>query len=333
MSHHDADGDNEDANVRFSGAPATVSERQIRELFETAGHIVGIRLKRHETRDTAYGFVDFVDSKSARAAVKRLNGHLFSPSAPLGDSGTGVIGGEFKLRVELVSDQKRQQRAHTGASSSTVDVSATTGIENGSMTLGPPLQFPSTFKDPISNALRKVSIADAYEAVEQLRVLALEKPHETRVLLEMNPALKVAAVMILQHADRLPLRLPKEALEAADGSDKPSFADLVQQQAAVATSGVAATTYFSSSTLAGGGGGAASSSSPFNQRASPLLAKPLPTTTMTPAQLEAKVQGLTEAQLDKLLAMSPQDFERVPEPSRTQLMTLQQDLKSVLDSI
>ena len=333
------DAENDDANVFFSNAPASVTERQLRVLFETAGHIVGIRLKRHENKPTAFGFVDFADPKSARAAVKRLNGHLFSPSSVLGDSGTGVINGEFKLRVVLSSDRLKQR--NTGTSSSVADASAlaaaTAGVDHtGSMTLGPPMQFPPSFKDPISNALRKVSIADAYEAVEQLRVLALEKPHETRVLLEMNPALKVAAVMILQHADRLPFRLPKEALEAADGSDKPSFADLVQRQASAATSGTAAT-YFSTTAASGATGGEAGSASLFAPRplgaTSGLMAKPLPTTTMTPAQLEAKVQGLTEAQLEKLVGMSPQDLEKVPEPSRSQLRTLQQDLRAVLDSI
>ena len=52
-----------------------------------------------------------------------------------------------------------------------------------------------------------------YEAVEQLRLLALERPTEAALLLEAYPQLRVAVVTILQQAGKIPMGpLPTNAL-------------------------------------------------------------------------------------------------------------------------
>ena len=55
-------GGAEDSSVYFSGAQQSVSENQIRVLFEQLGHVSGLRLVPNRSRPLVDGYVDFSDA-------------------------------------------------------------------------------------------------------------------------------------------------------------------------------------------------------------------------------------------------------------------------------
>lgn len=199
-------------SVFFSGVPLGVSERDIRKMFSQAGHVVGFRvMPLIPGKEFMSGFVDYVDGKSADEAISQLDGHLF---------------GESKMKVTSAASRKRARQSNTGET-------------------GPLLEFKKGFQNlflpgdqRIEGALRQLPVADAYEAVEQLRILVLERPEDARSLLEANPQLAVAVVMILQHAGKLPMdHLPEEAVARAGGAVAPIAAPAASSTTSVKDNG------------------------------------------------------------------------------------------------
>lgn len=311
----------DECSVYFSGAPQSVTERQIRTLFETLGHVQGLRLIPSRNRPVMDGYVDFSDPNDAKAAVERLHGHLFSPSSAANAAeATSVVGGEFKLNVQLASNRKRM-RNNRNAHKQGSDEEGEDGYGTG-----PPLNLPAHYRDPVSMVLRKVSASDAFEAVEQLRVIALEKPDETRELLEQHPALKVAVVEILQVAGKLPQHLPQEAfktnasgsLRSALRSEDAHSRQPMSSSALGTASGVIPTT----------GGASAVLKSVMDTQAQ-IKPSAAAVSSLTTEQIIAQVEKLTEPQINKLMSMSDTDFLRVNEPKRSELKALQAYLLSL----
>lgn len=185
-------------SVFFSGVPLGVTERQLRKMFGQAGHVVAFRIMPLlPGKEFMSGFVDYVDGKSADEAISQLDGHLF---------------GESKMKVTSASSRKRARQPPGGGEGASRQV--------GDAPVGPFMDFKKGFQNlflpgdqRIEGALRQLPVADAYEAVEQLRILVLERPDDARALLETNPQLSVAVIMILQHAGKLPMdHLPEEAV-------------------------------------------------------------------------------------------------------------------------
>lgn len=181
-------------------------------------------------KDFRYGEVDYVDEKTAQEAILRLHGHAF---------------GDRTMRVSLMDSRLRKRGRkevpgyHSygssgrggrggGWTSSSVGLAAQTAHATDDR--GRPLmQFSRGFFDPVLgredsmvlDVLKRTSTEEAYEAVEQLRVLVMERPEDAQRLLQENPALISAVIMVLQHARRIPFgALPPEAFETStDGSE------------------------------------------------------------------------------------------------------------------
>ncbi|CUI15474.1 RNA-binding protein, putative [Bodo saltans] len=258
-------------SVFFSGVPLGVSERDIRKMFSQAGHVVGFRIMPLiPGKEFMSGFVDYVDGRSADEAISQLDGHLF---------------GETKMKVTNAASRKRARQPAGG------DASA-----------GPLLEFKKGFQNlflpgdqRIEGALRQLPISDAYEAVEQLRILVLERPEDARALLEANPQLAVAVVMILQHAGKLPIdHLPEDAVVRA-GS----------------VSATASTTAATSASSASG-----------DQPTADVI-----------AQVMAIIEGMDPEDVEQISKMTPEQLAAIPdEAARKQLEFLQRQLK-LMDSM
>ncbi|ESL10616.1 hypothetical protein TRSC58_01648 [Trypanosoma rangeli SC58] len=180
--------------VFFTSVPLFVEAQSLRKHFESVGHITDFHLLGPTPgRDFRYGFADYLDVASAEEAIQRLNGTSF---------------GERTMKVMSAANPRPRKRNRQHMHTHDPPV-------RGGMT------FPRGYVDPllgrddtnILECLQHMSVSDAYEAVEQLRVLVLERKDEARQLLDGCPALRLAVVMILQHAGRLPYGpLPVEAV-------------------------------------------------------------------------------------------------------------------------
>ncbi|RNF27293.1 cleavage stimulation factor subunit 2 [Trypanosoma conorhini] len=184
--------------VFFTGVPLFVEPQSLRKHFESVGHITDFRLLGPAPgRDFRYGFADYLDVTSAEEAIQRLNGTSF---------------GERTMKVTSAANSRSRKRSRQHVHTHEPPV-------RGGMV------FPRGYVDPllgrddnnVLECLQRMPVADAYEAVEQLRVLVLERKDEARKLLDSCPALRLAVVMILQHAGRLPYGpLPLEAVRRTD---------------------------------------------------------------------------------------------------------------------
>ncbi|EPY28016.1 hypothetical protein STCU_05343 [Strigomonas culicis] len=163
-----------------------------------------------------------MDEKTAAEAVSRLNGMLVGSQA---------------IRVSLAQqgrNQRRRRREDGGGSGG--GGGPPTDREGRAL-----MRFPRFFQDPllgpeespVVHALRAFATEEAYEAVEQLRVLAIERRADAKLLLEEKPALTAAVVCILQHAGKLPDgQLPPAAFEAAQ--EEPAVGNSRRENEAVA---------------------------------------------------------------------------------------------------
>jgi cold-inducible RNA-binding protein len=65
--------------VYFDNLPATVTEKELMELFSVHGNVVDIHIvvdrARHEPR--SYGFVTMITPQGARAAIQSIGGRAF----------------------------------------------------------------------------------------------------------------------------------------------------------------------------------------------------------------------------------------------------------------
>ena len=182
--------------------PIGISERQLRTYFESAGHIIGLRLiQPQQGKDSQFGFVDFLDPSSATDAVSQLDGL--------------ELGGK-RLKVSLAAQGRKRDRQDKKG-----DAAVVAGGDDGEAVMsGPPFALPRGYQNPILGndnpvdaCLIQMPQVELYEAVEQLRLLALERPTEAALLLEAYPQLRVAVVTILQQAGKIPMGpLPTNAL-------------------------------------------------------------------------------------------------------------------------
>lgn len=205
----------------------------------------------------------------------------------------------------------------------------------------------------VLDVLKTTAVEEAYEAVEQLRVLAMERPRDAHHLLQENPALVSAVIMILQHAKRISFGpLPPEAFDATSTT---IASPIAPPAAAAAASGDPAPTQerttpsslqTSGSPVDGSttnvrghnnGGddaftqGASSSTShgvsQQNEAGSVETGNILQITDEQRKQAIQSIQHMQEADVERILTLSPSDLSRVPDPGqRKQLEVLQQCL-------
>ncbi|KPI87405.1 hypothetical protein ABL78_3489 [Leptomonas seymouri] len=202
------------------------------------------------------------------------------------------------------------------------------------------MQLPRGFIDPILgrdgslvlNSLRAMATEEAYAAVEQLRVLALERPSEAQLLLQNNPALKSAVVITLQHAGRLAHGpLPSEAYRATKAAEQ-DVEKKTEEQRVMATS--------TSSGIGSGnnegdlkpspGPTATGASAPTAlpaAKAIPAAPKSVPMTEQERDEVLELIQNMSEEDVDRVLTMTSRDLAQVPDVAqRKQLEILQRRL-------
>ena len=204
--------------VHISNIPRSTTEAQIRPLFQQCGQVLAFRFvdsKRGPDGDFKYGFCDFSDAAGGAAAIAKFDGYEMNGQ---------------RLRVALAErSSKRVRDDRTFETTNPVEAAA-------AAELGLPLgqQFTPSAVCPASNPLQALLATipqnTLYEAVEQLRGMAIDRPDDALALLEANPQLRHAIVLILQHGGVLPAQLPPEA-----------FSDKRPEVAAASTSGDAAT--------------------------------------------------------------------------------------------
>lgn len=217
--------------VFFRGVPLYVTHQELRPHFESVGRVLEFRMMGPAPgKDFRYGEVDYVDEKTAQEAILRLHGHAF---------------GDRTMRVSLMDSRLRKRGRREGPgyhsygssgrggrgggwSSSSVGLAAQT-VPTTDDRGRPFMQFSRGFFDPVLgredsmvlDVLKRTATEEAYEAVEQLRVLVMERPEDAQRLLQENPALISAVIMVLQHARRIPFgALPPEAFDTSTGGSE-----------------------------------------------------------------------------------------------------------------
>lgn len=264
-------------SVFFSGVPLFVEGHTLRKHFESVGHITDFRfLGPTPGKDFRYGFADYLDVTSAEEAIQRLNGTSF---------------GERTMKVMSAAHSRGRKRhrhqphAHAHAHEPPV---------RGGM------MFPRGYVDPllgrddtsILECLQRTPVPDAYEAVEQLRVLALERKGEARKLLDNCPALRLAVVMILQHAGRLPYGpLPPGALQHAATRTTGATPATVEEEAEVEAKGKGGNVYTEKE----------------RDEVIDILTK------------------LSEDDVERIVTMSDEDLNRIPDPGQRQQISVLRD--------
>lgn len=282
MRHNSGHGS---TSVFFTGVPVFMTEEALKPHFESVGRIVDFRLLGPAPgRDFRYGEVDYTDEKTAQEAIQRLNGHAFGSDRP--------------MRVSPVDSRfrKRPRTGDHGGSGS----KGTTDARGREL-----MQFPRDFFDPVLGredspvleALRSMATEDAYEAVEQLRVLVMTRKEDARALIEENPALAAAVVMILQHSNRLPGGpLPPEAFEEEGASETT----------------IKASAQHSSSTS----DGMANPSTGATTEAKTPEVRPTLITDEQRKQAIASIKKMRDEDVQRILALSSEDIAKVRNPAQ-----------------
>ncbi|CCW62859.1 unnamed protein product [Phytomonas sp. EM1] len=262
--------------VFFTGVPLFMEKAKLRRHFDSFGRSIDFRMfDPAPGKDFRSGLVEYIDERSAAEAISQLNGMAFGGRAMkviAAAARTGNHGGNAR--------GKRRREAPGGG--------------------GPPVNaegremmtFPRSFHDPVLGgeetavleALRQMPVEDAYEAVEQFRVLALENRQEARALLEEIPALRSAVVVVLQHAGRLPVNaeLPAEAFQVRGGAPA--------EAAGIATTPLAAR----------GGGGKSRTTEAQKEEVIQLISK------------------MSKEDVERILLMTDSDLARVADPAQQQ---------------
>jgi hypothetical protein len=291
-------GKPEGCSVFFNNVPVGVTERQLRTYFETTGHVVGLRLiQPQQGKECQFGFVDYLDPGSAAGAVSQLDGIELSGK---------------RMKVSLASSRKRDRRgAQVGSNIGPEDEEA------NPLPTGPLFSLPRGYQNPVLGAdnpvdacLCRLPQVLVYEAVEQLRLLALERPTEAALLLEAYPQLRAATVTILQQAGKLPMGpLPSEALVA--------LADRSEQHSTAAPS-------------------ASLKPNAAPQAGAPGLSVEKPRAPVlddeTRRVVEAILEKLPPEKVEKLLTMTDSDVLKIPDVNqRRQVVMLRQHLLPLLN--
>jgi hypothetical protein len=259
-----ATGDESANSIYLSNVHESLAEERLEQLLQRAGRVLSLRLMEPQRRgaapNTRVGFCDFADHAAAVAAVSIVNGFL----CPDGS----------KVAAKL-SERKRTREVQEDDDTKEFVIGTTLAGAG----------------DPIQVALCNIPVPELYEAVEQLRVMALERPAAARQLLGSNPQLRYAVTIVLQHAERVPLSLPRGAVlgdrPAAPAQPSAEDGDMVKKE------------------------GSESS--------------------MQEAAVKA-VQELSETELQRLLALTEEDFKQQDPATAAHLRSLQGEILKLLGS-
>ncbi|CCW70694.1 unnamed protein product [Phytomonas sp. Hart1] len=219
--------------VFFTGVPLFVEKTKLRRHFDSFGRTIDFRVfDPVPGKDFRSGLVEYIDDRSAAEAITRLNGMLFGgrPMKVIAAALRTHHGSPLHSPTGTCNSHGRGKRRREAGTGSPVDA-------EGKELMGP---LKGGVHEPVTggadavvwDGLRQMTVEDAYEAVEQLRVLALEHRQDARALLEEIPALRAAVVMILQHAGRLPRNgeLPAEAFQVRGGDSASSAPTLASAE-------------------------------------------------------------------------------------------------------
>lgn len=301
----------QNVNIFFSNVPLNVDKAKVRQHFESIGHVNDFRIFDPKPGiDYRHGLVEYMDERTAAEAISRLNGTAFGDKA-MRVAEAKERGKDFKVNFNRRGRGGYEERRREA------------------------MAFPRGFQDPalgrgesaVLDVLKAMTTEDAYEAVEQLRVLALERRPDARAVLLENPALRSAVVMILQHAGRLPMAgggggtssLPPEAYQGsssslADGGgasaeNEDGATDEDGHPAKRAATEAAKDT--SKAAASAGAGGASDGATTDVQR----------------DEVIQILSAMSEADVDRVLNLTAQDLADVPDPAeRRQLEVLRDRL-------
>ena len=170
--------------VFFNNISPDTTEVDLYPLFQEAGHVKSVRIKRDRETNASmgFGFCEYMDIPSAKAALRTV-------------AGRPINGKAIKLDLADTAKSKRD-----------LDMND---------------QDPTRMRLPGGNAiqaaLNNVHVAEVYEAVAQLRALAMEQPDVARKILSDNPQMSLAVLYTLQHMGVIPSEIPDEAFVVPDG--------------------------------------------------------------------------------------------------------------------
>lgn len=299
----------QNVNVFFTGVPLNVDKGKVRQHFESIGHVMDFKIFDPKPGiDYRHGLVEYMDERTAADAISRLNGTTF------GDRAMRVA--EAKQRGKDFKFAKRGR-----------EPGGSVGFGGDGPRRREGMTFPRGFQDPVLgrgegivfDVLKSMTTEDAYEAVEQLRVLALERRRDARALLLDNPALRSAVVMILQHAGRLPL-----AGGSGGGSSLPPEA--FQGSSATAYDGAAND---DEADDADGSGNANTEGAPSAKRQATEAEKEATKGEAAAKQQQDEVleiiSAMSEEDVDRILTMTSQDLAQVADPAQRRQLEVLRD--------
>lgn len=295
-------------SVFFTGVPLNVDKGKVRQHFESIGHVMDFKMFDPKPGvDYRHGLVEYMDDRTASDAISRLNGTMF------GDRAMRVA--EVKQRGADFSSTKRRR-----------ELGGDSGGGFGEERQRDGMTFPRGFQDPVLgrgegivfDVLKSMTTEDAYEAVEQLRVLALERRRDARALLLENPALRSAVVMVLQHAGRLACAgsagggssLPPEAFQGSSASAYDG--DNVEDEDDDAE-----------------GNGESKETAPSAKRQATEEEKEASKVDSTKQQQQDEVLeiigAMSEEDVDRILSMTSEDLAQVADPAQRQQLEVLRD--------
>lgn len=309
-------------SVFFSGVPLNMSAGVLRPFFESVGRVLELRLLGPSPgKDFRYGEVDYADEQTAQEAIRRLNGHVF---------------GERALRVSLVDMRYKNKRLRREPNSGARHAPPAPPPPPSTDDKGRPLmQFSKGFFDPVLgredsmvlDVLKSTAKEDAYEAVEQLRVMAVTRPEDARRLLQENPPLVSAVIMIMQHSRRIPFGpLPPEAFDESTSIASPHPVPVGSTTSSAGPEEGAAAGKETGTTSTKSG---SSSSSPSNTGTG-TGGDGAPAISVTPEQKEQAIESIKKMrndEVERIMNLTEADLLKVSNVSqRRQLQVLQQCL-------
>jgi len=173
----------ESSVVFFNNISPDTTEVDLYPVFQEAGHVKSVRIKRDRETGASmgFGFCEYMDVPSAKAALSTV-------------AGRPINGKAIKLDIADTTRSKKDVEAKDAD----------------------PTRMHLPGGNTIQMALNNMHVAEVYEAVAQLRALARDEPETAKKVLTENPQLSLAVLYSLQHMGVIG-DIPPEAYVAPEG--------------------------------------------------------------------------------------------------------------------
>ena len=156
--------------IMVKNIPEYVNDAQLRPIFEEAGTVRKLDMM-YNAKGThkGYCFVEYADEESKNAAVRNLSSRM-------------VNGVSLNIIDMGSADEKRHSREY----------------ERELRTV-PRVELPDECKSVVADALRRLPLSQAFEAMEQMKQLTLENQSDAKAILDRCPQLSHAMLYMMYY--------------------------------------------------------------------------------------------------------------------------------------